>query len=163
MKNKVLFVCMGNICRSPTAEGILRKMLKMHGLDKEVFVDSAGTHAYHVGKNPDPRAQAAAAKRGYDISQIVSRQITDDDFRKADMILAMDWDNMTLLQQQCPRQHQHKIQLLMRYSTEHDEAIVPDPYYGGPDGFTTVLNCIEDSCAGLIEVIRRRVTQFAAA
>ncbi|MDX1670679.1 MAG: low molecular weight protein-tyrosine-phosphatase, partial [Limnobacter sp.] len=121
------------------------------------------THAYHLGKNPDPRAQAAAAKRGYDISELVSRQVTDEDFREADMILAMDWDNMSLLQQQCPRQYQHKIQLLMRYSTEHDEATVPDPYYGGPDGFDTVLNYIEDSCNGLIEVMRRRVTQFAAA
>lgn len=163
MKNKVLFVCMGNICRSPTAEGILRKMLIEAELDGDVKVDSAGTHAYHLGKNPDPRAQAAAAKRGYDISELVSRQVTDEDFREADMILAMDWDNMSLLQQQCPRQYQHKIQLVMRYSTEHDEATVPDPYYGGPDGFDTVLNYIEDSCNGLIEVMRRRVTQFAAA
>ncbi|MDX1670038.1 MAG: low molecular weight protein-tyrosine-phosphatase [Limnobacter sp.] len=163
MKNKVLFVCMGNICRSPTAEGILRKMLVDAELDTDVTVDSAGTHAYHLGKNPDPRAQAAAAKRGYDISELVSRQVSDEDFREADMILAMDWDNMSLLQQQCPRQYQHKIQLLMRYSTEHDEATVPDPYYGGPDGFDTVLNYIEDSCNGLIEVMRRRVTQFAAA
>ncbi|MDH4394514.1 MAG: low molecular weight phosphotyrosine protein phosphatase [Limnobacter sp.] len=163
MKSKVLFVCMGNICRSPTAEGILRKMLKDANLDKEVVVDSAGTHAYHLGKSPDPRAVAAAGKRGYDLSTLVSRQVTVDDFRENDMILAMDWDNMTLLQQQCPRQYSHKIQLLMRYSTEHDEATVPDPYYGGPDGFDTVLNYIEDSCTGLIEVMRKRVLQFAAA
>ena len=163
MKNKVLFVCMGNICRSPTAEGILRKMILDEGLDDSVAVDSAGTHSYHLGKNPDPRAQSAAAKRGYQISDLVSRQVGDEDFREADMILAMDWDNMSLLQQQCPRQYQHKIQLLMRYSTEHDEATVPDPYYGGPQGFDTVLNYIEDSCTGLVELMRRRVTHFAAA
>ena len=84
-------------------------------------------------------------------------------FRDSDMILAMDWDNMSLLQQQCPRQYAHKIQLMMRYATEHDEATVPDPYYGGPDGFDTVLNYIEDSCTGLLEVLRKRVFQFAAA
>lgn len=163
MKSKVLFVCMGNICRSPTAEGVFRQMVKDAQLDHEISVDSAGTHAYHLGNNPDPRATAAAAKRGYDISNLVSRQVTVEDFRDSDVILAMDWDNMSLLQQQCPRQYQHKIQLMMRYATEHDEATVPDPYYGGPDGFDTVLNYIEDSCTGLLEVLRKRVFQFAAA
>lgn len=163
MKSKVLFVCMGNICRSPTAEGVFRQMLIEAKLDQEVQVDSAGTHAYHLGKSPDPRATSAASKRGYDISDLVSRQVTAEDFRDSDMILAMDWDNMSLLQQQCPRQYSHKIQLMMRYATEHDEATVPDPYYGGPDGFDTVLNYIEDSCTGLIEVLRKRIYQFAAA
>ncbi|HEX4918643.1 MAG TPA: low molecular weight protein-tyrosine-phosphatase [Limnobacter sp.] len=163
MKSKVLFVCMGNICRSPTAEGVFRQMVKDAQLDQEISVDSAGTHAYHLGKNPDPRAVAAAAKRGYDLSSLVSRQVSAEDFRDSDIILAMDWDNMSLLQQQCPRQYQHKIQLMMRYATEHDEATVPDPYYGGPDGFDTVLNYIEDSCTGLLEVLRKRVFQFAAA
>lgn len=163
MKSKVLFVCMGNICRSPTAEGVFRQMVKDAQLDHEISVDSAGTHAYHLGNHPDPRATAAAAKRGYDISNLVSRQVTVEDFRDSDVILAMDWDNMSLLQQQCPRQYQHKIQLMMRYATEHDEATVPDPYYGGPDGFDTVLNYIEDSCTGLLEVLRKRVLQFAAA
>lgn len=163
MKSKVLFVCMGNICRSPTAEGVFRFMVEQAKLDHEITVDSAGTHAYHLGNAPDPRATAAASKRGYDISNLVSRQVTLDDFRDCDVILAMDWDNMSMLQQQCPRQYQHKIQLMMRYATEHDEATVPDPYYGGPDGFDTVLNYIEDSCTGLLEVLRKRVFQFAAA
>lgn len=163
MKSKVLFVCMGNICRSPTAQGVFRQMVKDAQLDHEIAIDSAGTHAYHLGKSPDPRAVAAAAKRGYDISDLVSRQVSAEDFRDSDVILAMDWDNMSLLQQQCPRQYQHKIQLMMRYATEHDEATVPDPYYGGPDGFDTVLNYIEDSCTGLLEVLRKRVFQFAAA
>lgn len=138
-------------------------MVNEAGLDHEISVESAGTHAYHLDKTPDPRAVAAAAKRGYDISALISRQVTADDFRDSDMILAMDWDNMSLLQQQCPRQYAHKIQLMMRYATEHDEATVPDPYYGGPDGFDTVLNYIEDSCTGLLEVLRKRVFQFAAA
>lgn len=163
MKSKVLFVCMGNICRSPTAEGVFRAMVEEAKLDHEITVASAGTHAYHLGQTPDPRAQAAAEKRGYDISPIISRQVSLEDFRDSDVILAMDWDNMTLLQQQCPRQYQHKIQLMMRYATDHDEATVPDPYYGGPDGFDTVLNYIEDSCTGLLEVLRKRVFQFAAA
>ena len=163
MKSKVLFVCMGNICRSPTAEGVFRQMVSEAGLDHEISVESAGTHAYHLDKTPDPRAVAAAAKRGYDLSNLISRQVTADDFRDSDMILAVDWDNMSLLQQQCPRQYAHKIQLMMRYATEHDEATVPDPYYGGPDGFDTVLNYIEDSCTGLLEVLRKRVFQFAAA
>lgn len=163
MKSKVLFVCMGNICRSPTAEGVFRAMVEEAKLDHEITIDSAGTHAYHLDQAPDPRAQAAAEKRGYDISTLVSRQVSLEDFRDSDVILAMDWDNMTLLQQQCPRQYQHKIQLMMRYATDHDEATVPDPYYGGPDGFDTVLNYIEDSCIGLLDVMRKRVFQFAAA
>jgi protein-tyrosine phosphatase len=138
-------------------------MVSEAGLDHEISVESAGTHAYHLDKTPDPRAVAAAAKRGYDLSELISRQVTAEDFRDSDMILAMDWDNMSLLQQQCPRQYAHKIQLMMRYATEHDEATVPDPYYGGPDGFDTVLNYIEDSCTGLLEVLRKRVFQFAAA
>lgn len=163
MKSNVLFVCMGNICRSPTAEGVFQAMVKQANLDHEITIGSAGTHAYHLGQHPDPRAIAAAEKRGYDLSKLVSRQVTLEDFRDSDVILAMDWDNMTLLQQQCPRQYQHKIQLMMRYASDHDEATVPDPYYGGPDGFDTVLDYIEDSCTGLLEVLRKRVFQFAAA
>lgn len=138
-------------------------MVEDANLDQEISVDSAGTHAYHLGKNPDPRAVAAAGKRGYNLAGLISRQVTLEDFRDSDVILAMDWDNMSLLQQQCPRQYSHKIQLMMRYATEHDEATVPDPYYGGPDGFDTVLNYIEDSCTGLLDVMRKRVFQFAAA
>jgi protein-tyrosine phosphatase len=160
---KVLFVCMGNICRSPTAEGVFRKVVADAGLDGIVHVDSAGTHAYHVGEPPDARAQQAALRRGYDIGHLRARQVTQDDFRDYDMILAMDWENLALLQQQCPRAHKHKLQLLMRFAGEHDAATVPDPYYGGPEGFNTVLDYVEDACQGLIEVVRKRATMYAAA
>ncbi len=163
MKTRVLFVCMGNICRSPTAEGVFRQMVKSANMESEVSVASAGTHAYHIGNPPDNRAIAVAAKRGYDISKIQARQIRAEDFRDHDLILAMDWDNLSLMQQQCPKQYLHKLQLLMRFATEHDEATVPDPHYGSTDGFETVLNYIEDACTGLLEIARKRATQFAAA
>lgn len=160
---KILFVCMGNICRSPTAEGVFRKMVQDAGLNKDVRLDSAGTHAYHVGEAPDVRAQAAARKRGYEIADIRARQIRPDDFREFDYILAMDWDNLQLLQQQCPRGYQHKLMLLMRFANEFEEATVPDPYYGGPEGFNKVLDYVEDACTGLAEVVRKRAMQYQAA
>ena len=124
---KILFVCMGNICRSPTAEGVFRKMVGDAGLDDSVHIASAGTHAYHVGEPADVRAQQAARKRGYDIGEFRARQISQDDFRDFDLILAMDWENLSLLQQQCPRGHKHKLHLLMRFAGEFDAATVPDP------------------------------------
>lgn len=163
MKTKILFVCMGNICRSPTAEGVMRHMIRNTNLEATLSIASAGTHAFHIGSPVDARAQAAASKRGYDLSSIRARQIRAEDFRDHDYILAMDWDNLSLLQQQCPKQYKHKLMLLMRFATEHDEATVPDPYYGGVDGFETVLNYVEDACTGLVEVARKRATQFVAA
>jgi protein-tyrosine phosphatase len=160
---KILFVCMGNICRSPTAEGVFRKAVADAGLNGSVNIASAGTHAYHVGEAPDVRAQQAARRRGYEISDLRARQITADDYRDFDLILAMDWENLSLLQQQCPRAFKHKLHLLMRYAGEHDAATVPDPYYGGPEGFNTVLDYVEDSCQGLLEVVRKRATVYAAA
>jgi protein-tyrosine phosphatase len=160
---RVLFVCMGNICRSPTAQGIFRKMVADAGLDSCVVIESAGTHAYHVGEPPDVRAQQAAKRRGYEIGDLRARQITQEDFRTFDLILAMDWENLALLQQQCPRAHKHKLHLLMRFAGEHDAATVPDPYYGGPEGFNTVLDYVEDACQGLIELVRKRATMYAAA
>jgi protein-tyrosine phosphatase len=160
---KILFVCMGNICRSPTAEGVFRKAVTDAGLKGSVTIASAGTHAYHVGEAPDVRAQQAARRRGYEIADLRARQITADDYRDFDLILAMDWENLSLLQQQCPRAFKHKLHLLMRYAGEHDAATVPDPYYGGPEGFNTVLDYVEDSCQGLLEVVRKRATVYAAA
>jgi protein-tyrosine phosphatase len=160
---KVLFVCMGNICRSPTAQGVFRKLVAEAGLENAVTVDSAGTHAYHIGEAPDPRAQSAAKRRGVDISDLRARQVALEDFTEYDLILAMDWENLALLQQQCPRQLKHKLHLLMRFAGEHDAATVPDPYYGGPEGFNTVLDYVEDACQGLIEVVRKRATLYAAA
>ncbi|MFO0433481.1 MAG: low molecular weight protein-tyrosine-phosphatase [bacterium] len=160
---KVLFVCMGNICRSPTAQGVFRKMVADAGISDIVQVESAGTHAYHVGEPPDARAEQAAKKRGYEIGDLRARQVTADDFRAADLILAMDWENLSMLQQQCPKAYKHKLQLLMRFAGEHDAATGPDPYYGGPEGFNTVLDYVEDACQGLLDVVRRRATMYAAA
>jgi protein-tyrosine phosphatase len=163
MMTKVLFVSMGNICRSPSAEGVFRRLIDDAGLSGVVGVDSAGTHNFHVGEAPDARVQAAARKRGYDISQCQARQITQDDFREYDMILAMDWEDRSALMQQCPKIYQHKLMLLMRFANEFEEATVPDPYYGGPDGFSKVLDYLEDACQGVMELVRKRVTQYQAA
>jgi len=153
---KVLMVCMGNICRSPTAEGVLRAHVERAGLTGEVEIDSAGTHAYHVGEPPDPRSQKAAAKRGYELAHLRARRVTVADFLRFDLILAMDRDNLGMLREACPPEEQHRIKLLLEYGREagHDE--VPDPYYGGPEGFERVLDLIEDACAGVIEDLRRR-------
>jgi protein-tyrosine phosphatase len=163
MMTKVLFVCMGNICRSPSAEGVFRRLINDAGLSNLVGTDSAGTHNFHVGESPDARAITAARKRGYDISERVARQVSPEDFREFDMILVMDWENLSALQQQCPKPHQHKLMLLMRFANEFEEATVPDPYYGGPEGFSKVLDYIEDSCQGVLELVRKRATQYQAA
>ena len=160
LKTKILFVCMGNICRSPSAEGIMRTLLKDANIGHLVDVASAGTHAYHVGEAPDPRALAVAKKRGFDMTGISSRQVTADDYIDYDYILAMDWDTQGLLQQQAPKIHKHKIQLAMRYAGDSEEAVVPDPYYGGPEGFTKVFDLLEDSCGGLLDVVKKRVTLY---
>jgi protein-tyrosine phosphatase len=138
-------------------------MIRQSGLDDVVKVESAGTHAFHVGEGPDKRAQATASKRGYDITDLRARRVEDVDFEKFDLILAMDWDNLSLLQQQAPKKAHHKLQLLMRFATEHESATIPDPYYGAQQGFDQALDFIEDACAGLLEVARRRATQVAAA
>ena len=163
MSTRVLFVCMGNICRSPMAEGVFRHQIRQAGLDEVVKVSSAGTHAFHVGEAPDKRAAAVAAKRGFDITDMRGRQIADQDFEEYDLILAMDWDNLSLLQQRAPKRLHHKIQLLMRFATEHESATIPDPYYGNAQGFEQVMDYIQDACNGLLEVAKRRATQVAAA
>jgi len=151
-KSRILFVCMGNICRSPTAEGVLRHKLALRGMSKVVEVASAGTHAHHIGDAPDSRAQAHAAKRGYDLSKQRARRLRSEDFANFDHLLAMDWDNLALMEEKCPPEHKRKVGLLMRFARKHDTPIVPDPYYGGPNGFEVVLDYIEDACDGLIEV-----------
>ncbi|MGI9025616.1 MAG: low molecular weight protein-tyrosine-phosphatase [Burkholderiaceae bacterium] len=160
---KILIVCMGNICRSPTAEAVFREKVREAGLEKHVKVDSAGTHGFHAGEAPDARASRAAKKRGYEMSNLVARQVTKEDFVHYDLILAMDWDNHALLQQIAPRQFHHKIKLLMSFATEHESAVVPDPYYGGADGFEVVLDYVEDACINLVDFVRRRMAQKAAA
>ena len=146
MMTKVLFVCMGNICRSPSAEGVFRHLIDDAGLSGVVGVDSAGTHSFHIGEPPDARAQAAARKRGYDISGRTARLVTADDFREFDMILAMDWENLSALQQQCPKIYQHKLMLLMRFANEFEEATVPDPYYGNSKDFKYVYEILDNAC-----------------
>ena len=163
MMTKVLFVCMGNICRSPSAEGVFRHMVADAGLSDVVGIDSAGTHSFHLGESPDARSTAAARKRGYEVSQREARQITPEDFRDFDLILAMDWDNLSAMQQQCPKMYQHKLMLLMRFANDFEEATVPDPYYGGPEGFGKVLDYLEDACQGVLELVRKRATQYQAA
>ncbi len=163
MNTRVLFVCMGNICRSPMAEGVFRQLVRQAGLDEIVKVSSAGTHAFHTGEAPDKRAQAVAAKRGFEIGDLRASRVKEKDFDEFDMILAMDWDNLSALQQMAPKRTHHKLQLLMRFATEHESATIPDPYYGNNQGFEQVLDYIEDACNGLLEVAKRRATQVAAA
>lgn len=163
MKTKILFVCMGNICRSPTAHGVFQSLVKASNLENFVVSESAGTHDFHVGEPPDVRAVNAAAKRGYEIGATLARKIDISDFSEFDYILAMDWENLALLQRMCPRGLQHKLQLLMRFATEFEAATINDPYHGGPQGFEQALDYIEDACNGLLEVVRRRATMVAAA
>ncbi len=152
----VLFICMGNICRSPTAQGVLRHKLRLRGLDGQLQVDSAGTHNYHPGQPPDHRSQRAAALRGYDISDLRARQISDDDFARHDLLLAMDWDNLALAEERCPPPYRRKLRRLTEFCRRHDAAVVPDPYYGGDAGFAHVLDLIEDACDSLIDTLASR-------
>lgn len=153
---RVLFVCMGNICRSPTVEGVFRHLVEMRGLTREIEIDSAGTHDYHVGDPPDRRAVVAAARAGYDLSRLRGRQVSLDDFRKFDYVLAMDMENLMLLQRQCPPEHRAKLGLFMSYAKNHREREVPDPYYGNAEGFQIVLRMAEDAAEGLLEEIMKR-------
>lgn len=150
---QVLFVCMGNICRSPMAEGVFRNRLKERAGDLRVEIDSAGTTGYHVGSPPDERAQAAAARRGVDISSLGARRVESDDFERFDYILAMDTDNLEFLLSESAPEHHEKIRLFLDYSDARKGSEVPDPYYGGPTGFERVLDLIEDACEGLVDEI----------
>ena len=149
----VLFVCMGNICRSPTAEGVFRTLVEQADRSKEFEIDSAGTHAYHVGEPPDMRSQEYALRRGVDLSRQRARQVCDEDFVRFDVILAMDHDNLRLLQRQCPAQYQHKLKLMMSFASHSPSDVVPDPYYGGGRGFDTVLDYLEDAAQGLLQTL----------
>ncbi len=155
----VLFLCMGNICRSPTAHGVFRQKIQQAGLAHKVFVSSAGTHNYHPGEPPDRRSQRAAADRGYDISDLRARQLSEHDFEQHDLLLAMDWDNLALAEQHCPPTHRRKLRRLTEFCRQHDAAVVPDPYYGGETGFQQVLDLIEDACDGLLDHVS---SQFAS-
>ena len=149
----VLFVCTGNICRSPSAEAIFRKLAADSGMSQTVTADSAGTHAYHVGEPPDPRAQKAAAKRGYDLSGLRARTIEDTDFQRFDLILAMDQEHYAILSRSAGSAADRKLKLMMSYARRFKERDVPDPYYGGPQGFERVLDMLEDAAQGLLEAL----------
>ncbi len=148
---KILFVCMGNICRSPTAQAVMQSFVDKAHLSPGVRVDSAGTHAYHVGAPPDGRSQRHASLRGYSMSSLQARQISLSDFEQADLILAMDWDNLALLQTQCPPAMMHKVRRLAEFFQSHQDTVVPDPYEGGGVGFEKVLDLVEDACQGLLQ------------
>lgn len=147
---------MGNICRSPTAEGVLRDKLRSAGLLDRVRLDSAGTHDYHVGKAPDRRAQEAAKNRGYDLSSLRARQVSSRDFSEFDLILAMDRDNYQSLLKACPEPLRHKVRLFLSFSRQYANQEVPDPYYGGSQGFDRVLDMVEDAAEGLIATLVNR-------
>ncbi|MEW6591849.1 MAG: low molecular weight protein-tyrosine-phosphatase [Pseudomonadota bacterium] len=156
MAVRVLFVCMGNICRSPMAEGMFRKAVREAGLESHVEIDSAGTHAYHVGSPPDPRAQQAIRQRGVDISSLRGRKVADADFERFDYILPMDGDNYDRLVERAPAHHHGKIRRLLSFSRKYPNLDVMDPYYGGPQGFEENLDMIEDAVQGLIRDIQAR-------
>jgi protein-tyrosine phosphatase len=153
---RILFVCMGNICRSPTAEGVFRRALLERAPHLDVHIDSAGTHDYHVGEAPDARARAAASRRGVDIAQLRARQVSPQDFERFDLILAMDEDNLRELKGRAQRQHHDRIRLLMEFAPNSPRRAVPDPYYGGEQGFEDVLDLLEEAANGLIDELLAR-------
>ena len=154
-KQSVLFVCMGNICRSPTAEGVFRYHAEQAGVSERLHIDSAGTHAYHAGEPADQRARAAAERRGISLEGIVARRVHDSDFDRFDLILAMDEENLARLHAEAPDEHRHKLRLFLEF-TDADEREVPDPYYGGAAGFERVLDLVEEASRGLLETLSRR-------
>ena len=145
---------MGNICRSPTAEGVFRHFVNEAGLNEQIRIDSAGTHAYHTGEPADRRARAAAERRGMSLEGIRARRVAASDFEQFDHILAMDEDNLARLQSEAPEEHAHKVRLFLEFSSG-SEVEVPDPYYGGTAGFERVLDLVEEASRGLLETLSR--------
>lgn len=151
----VLMVCMGNICRSPLAHGLFEEMVAREGLADAIVVDSAGTHAYHVGEQPDPRSQETALRHGIDLSGQRARRVALSDFERFDYILAMDRENFSILSASCPDEQRHKLRLFLEFAPELPEREVPDPYYGGASGFDRVYALVEAASRGLLEEIRK--------
>ena len=156
-KKSVLFVCMGNICRSPTAHGVFRALVAGEGLTDLIAIDSAGTHAYHVGNEPDRRAQETARRRGIDLSDLVARRVSEEDFSRFDYVLAMDQENFLSLAELCPEEHREKLHLFMDFAPRMRTREVPDPYYGGAAGFERVFDLVEAAAQGLLDEIRGRL------
>ena len=153
---RILFVCMGNICRSPTAEGVFRRVVAERAPGVEIEVDSAGTHDYHVGDPPDPRSIAAAARRGVDLRRLRAREVRDEDFERFDLIIAMDRLNRETLLERSPAPFRERIRLFMEFAGDSEVEDVPDPYYGGAPGFERVLDLAEEAAAGLLDEILER-------
>lgn len=147
---------MGNICRSPTAEVVFRHYVESAGLSGLIAIDSAGTHDYHVGDAPDVRTQLAAGQRGYDMACRRGRQVGEGDFRRFDYVLAMDRSNLAVLERLAPQEHNADVRLFLEFARHHVEREVPDPYYGGADGFERVLDMVEDAAEGLLQYIRQQ-------
>ncbi|MEE9411979.1 MAG: low molecular weight protein-tyrosine-phosphatase [Methylococcales bacterium] len=158
-KVKILFVCMGNICRSPLAEGVFRHHAEQAGIIDEINIDSAGTHAYHVGEPPDPRSQLIATKHSIDISKQRARKVAQCDFQKFDYILAMDQDNYTILIDNSPEQLHDRIHLFLNFAPHLANQDVPDPYYGGNFGFERVFDLVTDASTGLLETLYKKELQ----
>lgn len=151
---KILFVCLGNICRSPTAEIVFRQVVAREAPDLEIEIESAGTAAYHVGAPPDSRTRQAALRRGYDMSALRARVVEPQDFGRFDLILAMDRQNLDALQRRAPAAGRDRIRLFLEFAPAADTTEVPDPYYGGPNGFEEVLDLVEAAARGLLEHVR---------
>jgi len=154
---RVLFVCTGNICRSPTAEGVFRELIERAGLSDRIHSASAGTHGYHIGDPPDPRAIAHARRRGYDLSALRAKRLNAEDFERYDLLIACDAGHHAFLARLAPRERRGRVALLMDYAPELGLKEVPDPYYGGPADFEHVLDIIEPAAAGLLAALKREL------
>ena len=155
-ETSVLFVCMGNICRSPTAHAVFDRLVEEAGLAERILIDSAGTHAYHVGNPPDERAMQAALTRQYRMDHLTARQVSNEDIARFDYVLAMDRANLEILHSLAGEALRHKPQLFMSYAPDYGIEEVPDPYYGGSRGFEQVLDMVEAAAGNLLEDIRQR-------
>jgi low molecular weight protein-tyrosine phosphatase len=151
---RILFVCLGNICRSPSAEAVMRAIAAREAPELAIEVDSAGTAGYHVGEAPDPRAQEAARRRGYDMAPLRARVVEPEDFARFDLILAMDRANLSVLHRRAPATVRERVRLFLEFAPDADTVEVPDPYYGGATGFEEVLDLVEVAARGLIRHLR---------
>lgn len=158
----VMFVCMGNICRSPTAHGVFRQLVEHAGLDRQIEIASSGTHDYHVGQSPDQRSAMAAKRRGIDISDLRAQQICADDLHRYDHVLVMDQANYVLVMQACPDALKHKVGFFLDYAPHLKLRDVPDPYYGAGNGFERVLDLVEDASRGLLRALKRELVKSKA-
>lgn len=156
MPVKVLFVCLGNICRSPTAHGVFQTLVDRDKLSDHIIVDSCGTGSFHIGEKPDPRTIRSAAKRDYDLSVLRARQVSPEDFSRFDFILAMDRMNLGNLKAMAPKSFNGHLDLFLNFSQQKTYSQVPDPYYEGDDGFDLVLDLVEDASQGLLREIKKK-------